>query len=254
MLHMQESGSKNHPAIVFLHGGGLSSRQWRPQLESLSADYYCLAPDLPEQGKSAAEKPFTLEDSADRVADIIRTHVPDAKAHVVGLSLGGAVALELVRRAPDVVDHVMVSGTAAGLGKFLGWITLNSLWMYKLIPENMLLDMSVRQFGIPEAFRAEFREDLIYGMKADFTKNFTHALMNMTLPTAAKLLVCVGSKETFVAKGEARKLVNTIRGARGVIVPDVGHVWNLEKPDLFSETVRAWVSDQPLPSLLQSIL
>jgi pimeloyl-ACP methyl ester carboxylesterase len=253
MLFLRESGDQNRPAIVFLHGGGLSSRQWQPQLETLSADFYCLAPDLPEQGKSFAVRPFTLQDSARMTAEIIREKVPNKKAHVVGLSLGGAVTLELIRTAPEVVERAMVTGTTAGLGAFLGWITMNSTWIYKLIPENILLDMAVKQFGIPQASRAEFREDLIYGMKEEFTKNFTRALMNVQLPTSANLLVCVGEKETFVAKGAARKLVKGISDAQGVIVPDVGHVWNLEKPDLFSDTVRAWVNNQPLPAALRPI-
>jgi pimeloyl-ACP methyl ester carboxylesterase len=184
-------------------------------------------------------------------AEIIREKVPTQKAHIVGLSLGGAVTLELIRSVPEVVDRAMVTGTTARLGEFLGWITMNSTWMYKLIPENMLLDMAVKQFGIPQAYRAEFREDLIYGMKEEFTKNFTRALMQVQLPTAAKLLVCVGAKETFVAKGDARKLVKGISGAQGVIVPNVGHVWNLEQPALFSDTVRAWVNNQSLPTALR---
>jgi pimeloyl-ACP methyl ester carboxylesterase len=253
VLYLRESGDKNKPAILFLHGGGLSSRQWQPQLDHLSADYYCLAPDLPEQGKSVAVRPLKLQDTARMVADIIREKIPAGKAHVVGLSLGGALALELVRSAPEVVDHVMVTGAAAGLSPFLGWLTINSTWMYKLIPENMLLDMAVRQFGIPAAYRAEFREDLILGMSTEFTKNFTHALMEIQIPASAKLLVCVGEKETFIAKRDARKLATTISGARGVVVPAVGHVWNLEQPQLFSDTVRAWVSDQVLPAMLQPI-
>jgi pimeloyl-ACP methyl ester carboxylesterase len=253
MLYLREAGDKNRPSIVLLHGGGLSSRQWQPQLEALSADFYCLAPDLPEQGKSAAVHPFTLADSARMTVEIIREKVASKKAHIVGLSLGGAVALELVRTVPEVVERVMVTGTSAGLGAFLGWITINSTWIYKMIPENMLLDMAVKQFGIPEVYGSEFREDLIYGMKEAFTRNFTKALMNVQLPMSAKLLVCVGEKETFVAKGDARKLVKQISGTQGVLVPNVGHVWNLENPALFTDTVRAWVNNQPLSVTLRPL-
>ncbi len=55
-------------------------------------------------------------------------------------------------------------------------------------------------------------------------------------PTAASrpVLVVVGRKETPVAKGMARRLQQTIVGAKGVIVPRGGHVWNLQYPDLFN--------------------
>lgn len=51
-------------------------------------------------------------------------------------------------------------------------------------------------------------------------------------------------------KRAARELSRKIVGVRGVMVPDVGHVWSLETPDLFAETVRAWITDSPLPSHL----
>ena len=66
----------------------------------------------------------------------------------------------------------------------------------------------------------------------------------------APLLITVGQKETIPAKRSAREMVRTIRGAKGVMVPGVGHVWSLQAPDLFTETVRAWVTDALLPSSL----
>jgi pimeloyl-ACP methyl ester carboxylesterase len=38
--------------------------------------------------------------------------------------------------------------------------------------------------------------------------------------------------------------------AKAVMAPGVGHIWNLEAPDLFTETVRAWMRDRPLPKEL----
>jgi hypothetical protein len=52
----------------------------------------------------------------------------------------------------------------------------------------------------------------------------------------------IGGKEGF----EADKERFPVRQC----VPGVGHVWNLEAPDLFNETVRAWITDQPLPQKL----
>ncbi len=62
MLYTFESGDPASPAIVFLHGGGLSSKSWYPVIERLP-DFYCLAPDLPGHGKSQ-DMSFTLEGSA----------------------------------------------------------------------------------------------------------------------------------------------------------------------------------------------
>src|SRR6266516_558276 len=111
MLFPYTTGEPTAPAIVFLHGAGLSGRMWQPQMERLT-DYYCLAPDLPEQGKSLDAGPFLLEDAARRVIELIDERVPGKRAHLVGLSLGAAVALAIMRLAPAYVDHAIVTGTA----------------------------------------------------------------------------------------------------------------------------------------------
>ena len=249
---IKTAGEPQHPAIVFLHGGGLSSAQWQPQFEALADSFYCVAPDLPEQGKSADLKPFTLADAARRVVELIKTF-PSGKAHVVGLSLGGAVALEVMRTAPEMVDHVILSGTAAGLGQWMGRFTIASAGIYRWFKPETLLNMTYKQFNIPQIYRASLRSDLLKSFDVDFTRHFTEALMQVQLPTEAKVLVVVGEQETMVAKGAARKLATTIKGARGVIAPQVGHVWNLEAADLFNKMVRAFFSEVPLPTDLKAL-
>ncbi len=244
--YIKTAGDSQNPALVFLHGGGLSSREWEPQFAALSDSFYCLAPDLPEQGQSADTKPFTLADTASRVISLIES-LPAQKANVIGLSLGGAVALEVARMAPEKVDHLIVSGTAAGLGKWLGKITIASAGMYRWFSQERLLKMAYQQFNIPEQYRDSLRDDLLRGFDVDFTRHFTEALMQVQLPEQAKMLVMVGERETVVAKGDARKMVQRIRGAQGIVVPRVGHVWNLEAPDLFNAVVRAFVNDSHLP-------
>jgi pimeloyl-ACP methyl ester carboxylesterase len=72
-------------------------------------------------------------------------------------------------------------------------------------------------------------------------------------PTATRspVLVLVGEKETPVAKSMARRLQREIPGARGATVRRLGHVWNLQNPDLFVAVVRTWVRD-PVACLCRS--
>jgi pimeloyl-ACP methyl ester carboxylesterase len=67
------------------------------------------------------------------------------------------------------------------------------------------------------------------------------------------VLVVVGQKETVVAQHAEQQLSKEIERARGVMVPGVGHAWNLEAPDLFTRTVRAWIKDAPLPKELVAL-
>jgi pimeloyl-ACP methyl ester carboxylesterase len=253
MLYTLESGNKKKPAIVFLHGGGLSSKSWIPVIEKLQDDFHCLAPDLPEQGKSVSIKPFTLDNSSERVAEIIREKVPGKKAHVVGLSLGGALVITMLRLCPEMIQTAMVTGTAAKLGEGLGKFTISMLWILKFYSPKTLVEATFKQQGIPAQYRDLVYDDLLMtGPDLEFNKSTITELMKMELPLKNEipLLACVGSKETIPAKQAAKKLVQLVPHTQGVIIPGLNHVWALQDPELFAQTVRAWVTQRPLPQSL----
>lgn len=246
-LYTRESGPSNAPTIVFLHGGPLSSAMWQPQIERLT-EFHCLAPDLPEQGMSADIAPFTLADAAHRVAELIRERVPTGKAHVIGLSAGGGVALRLLRDTPMVVDHMLVSGAPARISPLLARLNdLNAPVIHWLGPER-ITDMIMRQFHTPQQYRPLVLEGIQQG-KPSFIIHYDQELTKIELPqeTPVPLLICVGQKETLPAKHSARQIARTIHGAKGVMVPGVNHFWSLENVDLFTQTIRAWITDTALP-------
>jgi pimeloyl-ACP methyl ester carboxylesterase len=109
LLHLRVSGDQNQPVIVFLHAVGTSGWMWEDQFQRLSG-FRCIAPDLPGHGLSRSVPWRSLDDTADRIADIIRGEVPGRKAHVVGLSLGAYVGLTLLSRHQEVVDRAVLSG------------------------------------------------------------------------------------------------------------------------------------------------
>jgi len=257
MLFSYASGEPSAPAIVFLHGAGLSGRMWQPQMERLP-EYYCLAPDLPEQGKSLNVGPFRLEDAARQVIALIDERIPSKRVHLVGLSLGADLALAIMRLAPDYIDHAVVSA-AAPLGKVLG----KCLVMLSTLPVNFLFfeqqsRLSARVLDIPEAYRAMFCEDLRLSVTPAFTRRSIEALIDLQqlLPceSAVPTLVAVGEKENGLAKQGAKKVAMCLKHTQGVIVPGVNHVWNLQAPDLFTDTVRAWIEDRPLPGVLRPLV
>jgi pimeloyl-ACP methyl ester carboxylesterase len=184
---------------------------------------------------------------------VIRECVPAGHAHVVGLSLGGAAALALAKRFPALVDRLMVSGTSAGLGKTLGWVMRASAGMMGWFPQEMLINATFDQFAIPNQYRPALHDDLRIGVGAGFNRSVADALITVEIPSQTDALVVVGEKETLVAKRDARKLVSAISGARGMIVPQVGHVWNLQAPDLFTATVQAFVRGEALPTTLKAL-
>src|SRR5258706_3038333 len=87
------------PTIVFLHATRLTSAQWAPQVAALSDVARCVMVDLPGHG-SAAGTPFTLDAAAAAVLSAIDREAT-SRVVLVGLSLGGYVAIEVARRLPQ---------------------------------------------------------------------------------------------------------------------------------------------------------
>jgi pimeloyl-ACP methyl ester carboxylesterase len=216
---------------------------WQPQFQYLP-DYYCLAPDLPEHGNRANSGPFSLKDASRRVADLIRQYTPTGRAHVVGLSMGGAVAVRMLLDVPEVIDHVMISGTATRLDPVLASIN----GMMGFLSPAQLAQLIFLQSNIPQDYHPLVFEGVRTVKSAAF-RHFSQEVTQIELPQRvhAPLLITVGQQETWVVQQAAHEMSTTIRGAKGVMVAGVNHIWNLEAPHLFTEIVRSWVTDAPLP-------
>jgi pimeloyl-ACP methyl ester carboxylesterase len=106
------AGPPDAPAIVFVHGTRLTSAAWLPQQTALADEFRTIAIDLPAHGTRAGEA-FTLERAEDALAAAIQEHAAGGRALVVGLSLGGYVAMGLAAREPELVRGLVISGATA---------------------------------------------------------------------------------------------------------------------------------------------
>ena len=102
------------PPLVLLHGGWSDSRTWRRQLEDLSGDFTVWAWDAPGCGGSTdPPSGWRMADYADCLAGWLEA-VGIERPHVLGLSWGGTLALELYRRHPSVPASLVLAGAYAG--------------------------------------------------------------------------------------------------------------------------------------------
>ena len=102
------------PPLVLLHGGWGDHRYWRRQLEGLSGDFAVAAWDTPGCGRSS-DPPvgWRMSDYADCLAAWLDAAGIE-RPHVLGLSWGGALALELYRRHPAIPSSLVLTGAYAG--------------------------------------------------------------------------------------------------------------------------------------------
>lgn len=97
---------------MFLHGTRLSRSMWWPQLRRLSGRYRCIAVDLPGHGV-LADEPFTIEGAVATVRAAIEAEVPTGRAVLVGLSLGGFLAIDTAEAYPDMVAGLVLADCSA---------------------------------------------------------------------------------------------------------------------------------------------
>jgi pimeloyl-ACP methyl ester carboxylesterase len=240
------------PPLLLLHGGWSDGREWRPQLDSLADEFDVIAWDAPGCGGSDDPAgPVTLEDYADAVADLVGA-LGLGSVHLCGLSFGGGLALAVYRYHPEVVRSLVLVSAYAG-------------WKGSLPPEEVAarLDRLRSELGRPPA---EWIDGYLPGFFArpmpvdvlDFVRSimldvrsggteamlsaFADADLRAVLPTVGvPTLVLHGSADVRAPRPVAEALAAAIPGARLVVLPDVGHVINLEAPDAFDAEVRGFL-------------
>jgi pimeloyl-ACP methyl ester carboxylesterase len=264
-LFVRAAGPSDAPAVVFLHGGGASGWMWQPVIERLPG-YQCLAVDLPEQGNSRSAGAFSMLNAAEKVAEFIRSQVPGGCAHVVGLSEGAQVAVQLLAVAPERVNRAVISSALLQPMPGTAWMNSPGMWKwtYRLamapFKNNdwwIRLNMKYAA-GIPESYFTDFKKEFqnttedgfVHLMTANQSFRLPFGLDRITIPT----LIVVGKKEYAAMKQSARGLARVLPNAQAVQV-DLGkgsslaaeHNWALTAPELFALTVQAWIESNPLP-------
>lgn len=248
-MYFEVFGPDDGTPVVFLHGSMVAGWMWMGQVDDLP-EYRCLLPDLPGIGNSATTPWVSFSDASDKIANIISTKCPSGRAHIVGLSLGGITALHVAVKHPEVVESLIVSGVPYGKINLL--LRILSSVMLKLYGRPWGARAIASLFGLPHD------ESMVAFMKTALQtdpislRNLTKEVLQTPVPknldqVTAPTLAVVGEKDTIPAKRAVRYLQDVMPNAAGYSVPRVGHQWNAENRELFSEMIRLWVNSKSIP-------
>lgn len=239
--------------IVLIHGGfGLSSSSWRPQLEALSDEYTVVALDVPGCGKSQnPPDSITWTDYGGLLASFIGALALE-RPHILGLSFGSTLALELYRQRPDLPRTLILAGAYAGWAGSLPPHVVSQ--RRELVTRSLDLppDEWARQWS-PSMFSSSASAALIReieAMLADFDPvgqrtlfaaasglDLRDMLPSITVPT----LLLYGENDARSPLAVANQLHAAIPNSQLIVIPGVGHVCNLEAPDQFNSEVRRFL-------------
>ncbi len=214
--------------ILFIPGFTCTPDLWAPQIAALAPRFDCRVAD------------HTKSDSmAGIVQDILRA--APAKFMLCGLSMGGYLAFELMRQAPERVTKLALLDTQATpeseqqrtnraervrIAREQGMDALSDLvWESFVHParyEDEPLRARVRQMASDTGFDAFLRQATAISSRPDSRPGMS----KIACPT----LVLAGAQDQLTPPDKAREIADAIKGANLAIVPDCGHISTLEKP------------------------
>jgi pimeloyl-ACP methyl ester carboxylesterase len=232
-------GPVDAPAIVFVHGTRLTRSQWSAQLRLLSPRYRCIAVDLPGHG-ALADVPFTRDAAADVVASAIAAEAADGRAVVVGLSLGGYVAIDTADRHPGRVAGLVLAGCSA---EPVGPTTLpfrGLAWLLGHVPDGPLEQLNRLFFRL--RYPARIADPIVEGgfwpdggaaaLHAIIGGRYLDRLAWMWTP----VLVVNGALDPVFGPGGATWAA-ACRGGHHAVVQRAMHLVPLDRPRTFSTLV-----------------
>ena len=242
------------PPLVLLHGYvGDGAATWGRQIEALSNEFTVVAWDAPGAGRSSdPPESFGMAGYADCLAGLIE-RLRLERPHVAGLSFGGALALALFRRHSAIPRTLILASAYAGWAGSLPAEVADQ----RLRQAMALADLSPDEFvdallptmfsertppNLVDAFRASmqaFHPTGFREMARASAEDLRDVLPQIEIPT----LLVYGDRDVRAPLIVAEDLHAAIAGSTLVVIPDTGHVCNVEAPDAFNSAVRSFLHD-----------
>jgi pimeloyl-ACP methyl ester carboxylesterase len=251
-LYYEVAGS-GHP-LLLIHAGVADHRMWDDQFPVFAERHRTIRYDTRGFGQSITQDvPFTNQQDAVDLLD----HLGVRQAHVIGVSRGGAIAVNFVLEHPKRASALVL--VAAGVGGFNAgeqepedekalWPVMEALEEAKDFEK--LVDMEVkvwvdgprqREDRVDPAIRekvrrmdlASYRTHTTGGQPQPVTPPAFHRLGEMTIPT----LILVGDLDVFSVQATADMLAERIPGAERAVFSGTAHMLNMERPTEFNRAV-----------------
>jgi pimeloyl-ACP methyl ester carboxylesterase len=233
--------------LLFVHGVGSTAAIWDAQLEAFGSDFLCAAVELRGNGARKPDPdPSTIAragfaDDVLAVADALRVE----RFTLVGCSLGGVVAFELMRRAPRRIERLVLLGTFARYPD--GDAAARAIAAEARAAGDMRAfgERRAAKLGLPPARFSETVEQMACksvacyeaSTNATWTGDYRDVLPSIGVPA----LVAYGEHDAVAPRALSEEIAAGIPGARLAMVADAGHVANADNPAAFNALVSEFL-------------
>lgn len=244
------SGAHGARTIVFLHAASYTRKMWLPQTRALSNEFRVIAIDLRGHGTRAGA-PFDFDAAVDDVLQTLNG-LGIGPALFVGASLGGCIAMEIARAAPESVAGMVLSGSSFDPRTLLCQLVLTGESIVFPLAERRLI-RHYREYierSMPANIAAEIIESGSWWRTAATAvaqmrgRDFVGALRSFDGP----VLIVNGGRD-WVHRFYERRFLAAARDGSIRIIDGGNHICSLDEPEAFSEIVREFARRCPFPAL-----
>jgi 3-oxoadipate enol-lactonase len=252
-IHYERSG-KGFP-VLFIHAGIADSRMWEPQARAFAKQFDMVRPDLRGFGDTALP-PAPYSGVAD--LDALLDHLRIDRAHVVGCSMGGTLALDLALEHPRRVERLVL--IAAGVsGSNLG--AADAALFTEVEEADKAGDMDAvnraevrlwvdgprrREGTAPATVRALVLDMNGRSLHTDWASAESQPVARPAIgrlgEIAAPTLVIVGDQDLPHCLANADLIASKVPGARKVLIKDAAHLPSLERPEEFNRVLLEFLT------------
>ncbi|WP_448592690.1 alpha/beta fold hydrolase [Thermoflexus hugenholtzii] len=264
-LHQEGEGE----AVLFIHGSGPGATgwsNWQLALPELGKDFLCLAPDLVGYGESTHPDPppqgvrAWMRVWVDQLLGLLEA-LGIREAHLVGNSLGGAIALHLLMEAPERFRRVVLMGPAGGPLRLTP--ELDRIWGFYEDPTLSAMKNAIRWFAFEEDFirdrleeiarmrlEAALRPEVRRSFEAMWPRPRQEAIDQLVVPPAAlrrmdhPILILHGYRDWIVPVETSLYLMEHLPNASLVLLGRTSHWVQIERAKVFHHLVRAFLKGE----------
>lgn len=239
--------------VIFLHAFPLSSAMWRPQLVAFEGRYPVHALDFPGFGKTPAG-PERLSDFADHAIGFL-DGLGAKKAVFVGLSMGGYVAFRIFDRFPERVAGLVLADTRAGADDDAARARRHSQAAEVRAQGPSALLPGFLNAALSPVTRAE-NPALVKEVEAMILKASSQGVANALVAMAGRpdstdllarmtfpVLLLFGEQDALTPPDEGLRMQKHLPNGRMLVIPEAGHLANLERPVAFNTALRGFLEE-----------
>lgn len=254
MIHYQIYNQNKPHWVTFVHGAGGSSAIWYKQKAFFLKYFNVLLIDLRGHGQSAGiqnTSPYTFNNISRDLIDILDKE-EISKSHFIGISMGSMIIRNLVTTHPERVHKVVLGGMVVRLNN-LAMVLLYITRLTKQILPIMLMYKTLAKIILPKkshnSSKNRFIKEAKKLSKTEFLRWFS---MTKELPSifasfkkisAIQILYIQGS-EDHLFLNDVKSFVENKKNETLIIIPNCGHLINLQKPNTFNKIAADFLTLQ----------